>query len=65
MISSKIMKHLRSYIKHSTQYFIRLQDALKSFLTKSAAPRLVFNSLLSEKISDETVRFTFDIVLLL
>ena len=65
MISSRIMKHLRSYIKHSTQYFIRLQDASKSFLTKSAAPRLVFNSLLSEKISDETVRFMFDIVLLL
>ena len=65
MISSRIMKHLRSYIKHSTQYFIRLQDASKLFLTKSAAPRLVFNSLLSKKISDETVRFMFDIVLLL
>ena len=34
MISSRIMKHLRSYIKHSTQYFIRLPGASKSFLTE-------------------------------
>ena len=56
--------HLRSYIKNSTQYFIRYPDTctLKSVFKNLVTPRF-FNPLFGVFISDKTMPVVFDILL--
>ena len=61
-ISLIIVNALRSYIKHSTEWFIRYPNTSKLVKKISFVPHS-FNPLLSVWLSDETLSLMFDILL--